>query len=169
MQKRALPRLAAIVAMAENRIIGVNNQLPWHLPADLKHFKTLTTGHTIIMGRKTYLSIGKPLPNRTNIVISRDPDFNAEGCLVAHSLEDAIVLGKKNEQEMLFIIGGATLYEQAMLYVDRLYITLVHQYIEGDTSFPLLDTHNWQEIERERFEADEKNQYAYSFLTLERI
>jgi dihydrofolate reductase len=160
------PIVSAIVAMAENRVIGKNNQLPWHLPADLKHFKELTTGHSIIMGRKTYESIGKPLPNRENIILTRDKNYQAEGCKVVHAIEEAIKLAAHNKE--LFIIGGAEIYQQAMPYIHRIYLTVVHHYFEGDTYFPALNN-EWREISNERHEADEKNDYAFSFVVLERI
>lgn len=160
-----MPTLSAIVAMSENRVIGINNQLPWRLPADLNHFKTITTGHPIIMGRKTYESIGRPLPNRTNIILTRDHQFNATGCLVAHSLADAIQ--HANDSEEIFIIGGAEIYKQCLVDVSRIYLTIVHNQFEGDAYFPALGD-EWREVSRETHEADEKNGYGYSFVRLER-
>jgi len=156
--------IALVVAMAENRVIGKNNQLIWHLPADLKFFKNLTTGHPIIMGRKTYESIGKPLPNRTNIVITRQPDFKAEGCLVAHSLNEALMMAQQLDSE-IFVIGGAEIYRQAMFLADTIYLTKVHHQFEGDTFFPEIDSILWKEVSREKHEPDEKNSYPYSFVT----
>jgi dihydrofolate reductase len=159
-------RVSLIAAMAENRVIGVHNTLPWHLPADLKHFRQITTGHHVIMGRRNYESIGKPLPNRTNIVVTRNRHFHAPGCVVAHSLEEALE-GARNDQE-IFIIGGAEIYRQAFDRADRLYLTLVHANIAGDTYFPAFDPDQWHEIRREQHEADDQNSYAYSFLMYDR-
>lgn len=152
--------------MAENRVIGVNNTLPWRLPADLKHFRRITTGHHVIMGRRNYESIGKPLPDRTNIVVTRNPSYCAPGCLVKHSFEDALA-SAKNDPEV-FIIGGAEIYRQAFEYADRLYLTLVHAHIPGDTYFPPFDQDHWQEVSRERHEPDEKNHHACTFLVYDR-
>jgi len=127
--------IALVVAMAENNVIGKNNQLIWHLPADLKHFKNLTTGHPIIMGRKTFESIGKPLPSRTNIVITRQEDFKPEGVLVAHSLNEGLMLAQQLDAN-IFVIGGAEIYKQAMFLADTIYLTEVHHEFEGDTFFP---------------------------------
>ncbi len=156
------PILSIIVAMAKNRVIGRDNQLPWHLPADLRHFKQTTMGHPIIMGRKTYESIGRPLPGRQNIVITRNPDFQAEGCLVVHSLQEA--LAAVPEAEEVFIIGGASLYREALPLADRIYLTLVDAEVEGDTFFPELDASEWQEVRRETFAPDEKNPFGYAFI-----
>ena len=156
------PILSIIVAMAKNRVIGRDNQLPWHLPADLRHFKQTTMGHPIIMGRKTYESIGRPLPGRQNIVITRNPDFQAEGCLVVHSLQEA--LAAVPEAEEVFIIGGASLYREALPLADRIYLTLVDAEVEGDTFFPELDASEWQEVRRETFTPDEKNPFGYAFI-----
>lgn len=155
--------ISLIVAVSANNVIGKNNQLIWHLPADLKHFKQLTTGHTIIMGRKTYDSIGKPLPNRRNVVISRSVT-QIEGCEVAPSLEDALKLS--SEEKEVFMIGGAEIYRQALPLADRIYLTHVHQNFDGDTFFPETDLQTWQETEREDFLPDEKNKLSYSFITL---
>ena len=157
--------IALVVAMAENRVIGKENKLIWHLPADLKFFKNLTTGHPIIMGRKTFKSIGKPLPNRTNIVITRQADFTAEGCLVAHSLTEALMLAQQLDSD-IFVIGGAEIYKQAMFLADTIYLTEVHHTFEGDTFFPEIDSILWQETSREEHKADEKNPYDYAFVTL---
>ncbi|MFC5271932.1 dihydrofolate reductase [Adhaeribacter terreus] len=157
--------IALVVAMAENNVIGKNNQLIWHLPADLKHFKNLTSGHPIIMGRKTYESIGKPLPNRTNIVITRQEDYKPEGVLVAHSLSEGLMLAQQLDTN-IFVIGGAEIYKQAMFLADTIYLTEVHHEFEGDTFFPEIDTLLWVETEREEHKADEKNPYDYAFVTL---
>lgn len=160
-------KLTVIVAKAENNVIGNENQLIWHLPNDLKHFKNLTSGHPIIMGRKTFESIGKPLPNRTNIVITRNSNWNADGVLIANSLEQAIEKAKEFDSEV-FIIGGGNIYEQAMNLADVLVVTEVHHSFEGDTKFPEIDLNIWKEISREKFGKDEKHSVEYSFVQFER-
>ena len=160
-------KLSVIVAMAANRVIGHENRLPWHLPADLQHFKATTLGKPVLMGRKTWESIGRPLPGRTNIVITRDTAYTAEGCVVAHSLGEAIQAA--GEAEEIMIIGGAELYRQALPQTDRLYLTLVHGDFEGDTRFPEWQQDEWRETARIDHGADDKNPHAYSFITLERI
>lgn len=159
-------RIALIVAMAENRVIGRNNQLPWRIPADLRHFKTLTLGKPVIMGRKTYESIGRPLPGRGNIVITADSGYQAEGCQVVHSVEQALEAAGSCEEAM--IIGGAKLYRQTLENADRLYLTLVKAEPEGDTWFPEIELQQWREIERQAHTADESNEYDYDFVVLER-
>lgn len=159
-------RIALIVAMAENRVIGRNNQLPWRIPADLRHFKALTLGKPVIMGRKTYESIGRPLPGRDNIVITADSGYQAEGCQVVHSVEQALEAAGSCEEAM--IIGGANLYRQTLENADRLYLTLVKAEPEGDTWFPEIELQQWREIERQAHTADESNEYDYDFVVLER-
>ena len=161
-------KLSLIVAVAKNGVIGNNNQLIWHLPNDLKQFKRLTTGHCIIMGRKTFDSIGKPLPNRTSIIISRNLDFQIQGCITVSSLENAILEAKKIETEETFIIGGAEIYRLALPTVDKVYLTEVHHAYEGDTFFPEIDKNIWHETHREDFEKDEKHLVNYSFVELGR-
>lgn len=155
--------LNLIVAIDENNGIGKNNQLPWHLPADLKHFKTLTTGHPIIMGRKTFDSIGKPLPNRQNIIISRQTDLKIEGAEVVHSLEGAIELCKNKEE--VFIIGGSQVFKQALPLAHKLYLTIIYHLFNADTYFPEIDTDRWVEEERVAHEPDEINIYRFTFIT----
>jgi dihydrofolate reductase len=159
--------ISIIVAMAENRVIGINNTLPWHLPGDLRHFRQLTTGHHVIMGRRNYESIGKPLPDRTNIVVTRNPAYHAPGCRVRNSLGDAFQ-DIQNDPEV-FVIGGADIYRQAIGAADRMYLTLVHAEVNGDTYFPEFDMRDWKETSRTRHEADEKNLHAYSFVIYDRI
>ncbi len=159
--------ISIIAALAENRVIGVNNTLPWRLPNDLKHFRRLTTGHAIIMGRKNYESIGKPLPERTNIVVTRNRDYRVDGCLIAHSLDEALRLAGDDPE--IFIIGGAEIYREALPFADRLYLTRVHAAVKGDTFFPEIDNNNWKETACEHHAADEKHAYAYSFVVLERV
>ena len=160
-------QISIIVAMSRNRVIGVNDSLPWHISADLKHFKQITMGKPIIMGRKTHESIGRPLPGRENIILTRDKSYRAEGCTVLHSLDD-IYAHCKDEQEVM-ITGGAEIYKLALNQAKRLYLTEVHTEIEGDTYFPDIDLNEWQEIEREDHKADEKNEYDFSFVVMERV
>ncbi|MEN7546731.1 dihydrofolate reductase [Rapidithrix thailandica] len=161
--------ISIIVAKAQNNIIGNNNQLLWHLPNDLKFFKKTTSGHAIIMGRKTFESIGRPLPNRTNIIITRQTSYQPEGCIVKHSLKEAIEYATEQvQEENLFIIGGGTIYREALPLADKLYITEVHETFDGDTTFPALDTHEWQELSREDYPEDTKNQYPHSIISYQR-
>jgi len=157
--------LSAVVAIAENNAIGKNNELLWHLPNDLKHFKQITSSHTVIMGRKTYDSVGKPLPNRRNIVVTRQ-HIAIEGCEVVHSVEEALKLCQ-SEQEV-FIIGGAEIYKLALPLLNRVYLTVVHHDFDGDAYFPELDKTRWIETAREEHEIDEKHAIPYTFITLER-
>lgn len=153
-----------IVAMAANRTIGKNNGLPWHLPKDLQFFKTITLGHTVVMGRKTFESIGRPLPKRTNIIITRQPTYTApEGCLVAHSIQQAIQQAPKNTTE-LFFIGGGELYLQALPLVQVMYITHLDQPVQGDAYFPPFDPHNWLQTTLYEHPADEQHLYPFSII-----
>lgn len=164
-------RLALICAMARNRVIGRGNTLPWHLPADMKHFRELTTGHVLLMGRKTFESLGRPLPNRTNIVITGQRAFAAEGALVAHSLNQALAIAATHVapgKPEVFVIGGETLYAQLLPHADRLYITLVETEVDGDAWFPQFDPGAWQEREHRVHRADDKNPYTCVFQVLER-
>ena len=160
--------LKILVAFDENRVIGKNNTLIWHLPADLKRFKALTTGHVIIMGRKTFESIGKPLPNRTTIVISRQTDLQIEGAIIAHSVEEAILKAKSLTREDIFIVGGAEIYALSLPLADQILVTQLHDIFEGDAFFPEIPLDSWEVIERERGVTDEKNAYQYSYLTYAR-
>jgi len=158
--------ISMIAAMDNNRAIGIENRLPWHLSADLQHFKKLTLNKPILMGRNTYESIGKPLPGRLNIVVTRDQTYQAAGCTIAHSFEDAV--RKAGDVDELMIIGGASFYQQTLKHADRLYLTFVDTEVTGDAFFPDWDTHSWQELSRENHQKDEKNNYNYSFVTLQR-
>jgi dihydrofolate reductase len=159
--------LELVVAVAENDVIGRGNQLPWHLPADLRHFKSLTLGKPVLMGRKTYESIGKALPGRTNIVLSRSADFSPSDSIVVRTLDAARTAA--GAQRALMVIGGAEVYRQCLPSVSRIHLTLVHACIaNGDTLFAGWRGAQWRESSRERHEADDKNAYAYSFITLER-
>lgn len=155
-----------IVAVDENNGIGKANKLPWHLPADLKHFKLLTTGHPIIMGRKTFESIGKALPNRRNIVVSRQGDYLAADAQVVSTLEDALRLCE--DEEEAFIIGGAQIFELAISNADILYLTIIHHQFDADTFFPKIDKETWKEVESITHSPDEKNEYSYTFIKYKR-
>jgi dihydrofolate reductase len=157
-----------LVACDENRVIGKDNQLIWHLPADLKRFKSLTTGHVILMGRKTYESIGKPLPNRTTIVITRQADFQAEGTIIAHSVDEAILKAKSLSREDIFIVGGAEIYTVSMALADQILLTQLHDIFEGDAFFPEISPETWEIVDRERGLTDEKNPFQYSFITYQK-
>lgn len=160
--------IAIVVAIAENNVIGKDNQLIWHLPADLRHFKQKTMGHPMIMGRKTFESIGKPLPGRTTIIVTRQEDYKAEGCIVVNSVEEAIAKGKELDSEQVSIVGGAEIYKQALPYVDTLYLTEVHHTFDGDAYLMELNYEDWQEVSTESHDPDEKNKYAYTFKELRR-
>lgn len=167
--EKKMRRLSAIVAMAENRVIGKDNKLPWHLPADLKHFKYLTIGHPILMGRKTYESIGKPLPERDNIILTHDATYCAPGCVVVTNIDEALESATSETNDEVFIIGGAQIYRELLPRIERIYLTIVHADFAGDAFFPELNPEMWQEKNREKHLPDEKNAYAYSFITLERV
>ncbi len=160
------PSLSIIVAMAQNRTIGINNTLPWRCPEDLKHFKALTMGHHMIMGRKTFDSIGKPLPGRTTVIVTRNEDLKIEGCVIAHSLEQA--LGVCTDDNEIFIVGGAELYTQAMPLVDTLYITEIRQDVAGDAYFPEFDKSEWIEVAREMRYQEAPQPLVYHFVTYHR-
>jgi len=157
--------ISIIVAIGENNAIGKNNQLLWHMPADLRHFKNKTAGHTIIMGRKTFDSVGKPLPNRRNIIVTRQ-NITIPGCEVVKSIDDAIALCKGEDE--VFIGGGAEIYREAIDKTDRIYLTIIHKIFDADTFFPEIDFTQWVETEREDHQPDDKNKLPYSFITLER-
>jgi dihydrofolate reductase len=159
--------ISLIWAMDENRVIGLHNQLPWRLPEDLKFFKRVTMGHPIAMGRKTYESIGKPLPGRENIVITRDEAFRPEGCVVMNSMEDFFEYAQKLDDEV-FVIGGAEIFKEVLPKADKLYLTMIHEQFEGDTFFPVFHIDKWQLESREIGLKDEKNQYDYEFLIYKR-
>jgi dihydrofolate reductase len=155
--------ITIIAAIADNNALGKDNQLIWHLPADLKRFKQVTLNHHIIMGRKTFESLGKPLPNRTTIIITRNPNYKVENCIVVNSLEEALEAAKTDENP--YILGGAEIYNQAIKFADKLDLTYVHHSFEADAFFPLIDTEIWKEDSRQDFKMDEKNNYNYSFVT----
>lgn len=157
--------ISIIVAMSVNRVIGRDNRLPWRLPADLQRFKRLTMGHCLIMGRKTFESIGRPLPGRTIIVLTRRRDYAPPGVLVAHTVDEALALAQGDE---VFIAGGAEIYRQTLPLADRLYLTLIEKEIPGDAFFPPLNEADWQLVSQERYDADETNPFPHRFLIYER-
>lgn len=160
--------ITLVVAKSDNQVIGRDNQLIWKLSSDLKRFKQLTSGHPIIMGRKTFESIGKALPNRRNIVITKNKNWNSEGIEVVHSLEEALKKAKSLDST-IFILGGGTIYEQSISLADAIEVTEVHAVFEGDAYFPEIDNRTWKEVNRENFSKDEKNEFNYSFVRYERI
>lgn len=160
--------ISILVAMDENRGIGFEGKLPWHLSADLKRFRELTMGHHILAGRKTYESIGKPLPGRKMVIITRDTEFKADECDVSHTIEDALALARKRGETEAFVIGGAEIYAQTLGYADRLYLTQVQAKVKADAFFPEIDLTHWKEIESCTHPADEKNQYPFTLKLLER-
>jgi dihydrofolate reductase len=162
-------RLSIIAALSTNGVIGRDNGLPWHLSTDLKRLKALTMGHHFLMGRKTYESVGRPLPGRTIVAITRQQGYTPPGIIVVHSLEDAIRVAADANDDEAFIGGGAEIFEQALHRADRMYLTRVHAEVEGDTWFPEFDdVSEWHLTDAEHFDADEKNDYPFSFLTYER-
>jgi dihydrofolate reductase len=156
------PIISLVAAMAKNRVIGKGNKMPWHLPADLKHFKNVTMAKPIVMGRKTFESIGRPLPGRENVIISKNKDYFADGCIVVHSVEDALTL--LTDYEEIMVIGGGFLYSQMLEKADRLYLTYIDLEVEGDTCFPEFEHLNLTEIKTEPHTKDDKNQYDYRFV-----
>jgi len=159
-------RISIIVAMAQNRTIGINNTLPWRCPADLKHYKALTMGHHMIMGRKTFDSIGKPLPGRTTVVVTRNPELKIDGCIVTHSLNQAIAACTGDEE--IFIVGGAELYAQALPLADTIYLTEIQQDVSGDAHFPAFNQEQWREIACEAHTQEAPQPLTYHFVTLQR-
>jgi len=167
--------ISLIAAVAENNVIGKNNDLPWHLPADMKYFRDVTMGHSVIMGRKNYDSIPlkyRPLEGRTNIVVTRQKDFKAEGCIVVNSVEDALQeAGKKSSSvsREVFIIGGADIYRQTMEVADKIYYTKIHHSFEGDAFFPVINESKWKLLSRKDIPADAKNKFPFSFCVYQRV
>lgn len=154
--------ISIVVAMDKNRVIGKDNQLPWHLPADLAFFKKVTMGKVIVMGRKTYESIGRPLPGRKNIILTKNKNYVVDGCNVIHSIDDIFTL-EKTEAEEICVIGGAEIFNEVLTSVDRLYITLIDDEFSGDTYFPALNESDWELVSKEKGPKDEKNRYDYYF------
>jgi dihydrofolate reductase len=159
-------RLSIITAMAANRVIGVENRLPWHLPEDLQHFKALTMGHHIVMGRKTYDSIGKPLPGRHTIIITRNVDYAVPGCIAVNSIDAALIVADGDSE--VFFVGGAELYAQALPLVDRMYITEIKRDFPGDAKFPQFDPSRWNEVSREKHIANGSEPFEYHFVVYDR-
>ena len=160
-------KLSLIVAMASNRAIGLNNQMPWHLSADLKKFKQITMGAPILMGRKTYESIGRPLPGRDNIIISRNPTYTQKGCRVFNDIDSA--LSSCQQYDEVFIIGGASFYQSVLAKADILYLTHINKEFDADTFFPEIDKNEWKEVSREDISDDNTVDFSYSFIKLERL
>jgi len=158
--------ITIIAAAGENNALGKDNDLVWHLPDDFKRFKKLTSGHYIIMGRKTFESFPKPLPNRTHVVISRQKNYNNENCIVAHNLKDALAFAEEDEQA--FIIGGGEIYKLGLPYAEKIELTRVHGEFEADAFFPELDLNDWELVNEEFHEKDEKHNYAFTYLTYQR-
>ncbi len=159
--------ISLLVAMDQHRLIGKDNQLPWHLPQDLAYFKKVTMGHKIIMGRKTFESIGRPLPGRENIIVTRDMTYTQPGCTILHSIEEIIALSSRSNEEV-FVIGGAEIFKEILPVSDRLYITEIDHEFEGDTYFPERKHSEWIKVSAERGIMDEKNPYDYQFVIYEK-
>jgi dihydrofolate reductase len=161
--------ISAVVAIDKNNVIGKDNDIPWYLPADLQYFKKITLGHHILMGRKCFESIGRPLPKRTNIIVTRNPFFIATGTVVVHSIKEGISLAKKNKEEELFIIGGGDIYRHSLDIWDKLYLTVVDTEVDGDVFFPNINFDEWKLISSESHEKDEKNEFNYRFEIWEKL
>jgi dihydrofolate reductase len=162
-------KVSIIVAVGENNVIGIDKKLPWHLPADMKYFKEKTMGHHVVMGRVTYESLKKPLKGRTNIIVTRKQDFEVEGYVVVHHLDDALRIAEKQHETECFIIGGAEIFREVLRRTDRIYLTRIFHHFEGDTFFPSLDPSKWKVVSEQSHEPDDKNRYPYSFLIYEKI
>ena len=163
--------ISLIAALSQNRVIGKNNDLPWHLPDDMKYFMQTTKGHHVIMGRKNYDSIPekfRPLPNRTNIVVTRQKNFAAPNCIVTNSMEEALAIAKKSNEPEVFIIGGSEIYNQGLPLANKLYLTEIHATIEGDTYFPAFDKSQWNEVSRTHHLSDERHKFPFDFVVFER-
>nr|AIA14771.1 Dihydrofolate reductase [uncultured bacterium] len=158
------PKISIIAALSKNYVIGKDNKIPWNIPSDVKRFREITKNHVIIMGRKTYESIGKPLPHRTNIVVTSNPNYQAEGTIVCHSLNEAIDIAKEIEEDEIFIIGGGKIYEEVLPITDKLYLTIVDTQVEGDASFPHYDQFKNITLQEEH----EENNYKFTYLNLEK-
>ncbi|PLT34952.1 dihydrofolate reductase [Bacillus sp. V5-8f] len=159
--------ISLLVAMDENRVIGKDNKLPWHLPADLQYFKNVTMGHPIVMGRKTFESIGRILPGRENVIVTRNIEFRPEGVSVLNSIDEVIKLAESTVEE-IFVIGGAEIFKEILPVADRLYITEIHHVFAGDTFFPEINEAEWEQLSFNRGKIDEKNRYPHDFIVLQR-
>lgn len=162
-------KISLIVAASENNVIGRDNDLPWKLPDDMKHFVSTTKGHCILMGRKNLESFGRLLPNRTNILLTRDREYKFEGAKIFYELEQAITFAKESGEEELMVIGGGEIYRQCLPFADRIYLTRVHAEIEGDVYFPELDSSFWEVTTKEFHEKDEKHNFSFTFQTFDRV
>lgn len=160
--------ISLIAAATENNVIGKDNDLPWHLPDDMKFFVQTTRGHHILMGRKNLESFGKLLPKRTNIILTRDTSFTYEGAVIFHNLKEAFQFAENNGEDELMVIGGGEIYKQALPHADRIYLTRIHTEIEGDTFFPEINQKEWEVVHEEYHPKDEKHQYDFTFFTFER-
>ena len=160
--------ISAIVATAQNGVIGKDNEIPWYLPADFAYFKRVTLNHHIIMGRNCYESIGRPLPKRTNVIVTRNPFYIASGCVIVHSVEEGLKLAEMNGEEEVFIIGGGEIYKQTMHLLDKIYITEVDLNTEGSVFFPKINTNEWHLVSEEKHLKDEKNEWDYTFKIFEK-
>lgn len=164
--------VSMIAALTKNNVIGKNNDLPWHLPDDMKYFMQTTKGHFVIMGRKNYQSIPekfRPLPNRTNIVITRQTNFEAPGCQVINSLDEAIAVCKKANPKEIFLIGGSSIYKEGLQFANKLYLTEIHAEIDGDVYFPQINKNDWKEKSRVPHSNDDRHQYAFDFVVYEKV
>jgi len=159
-------RISIIVAKSQNHIIGLNNRLPWHLPKDLQHFKRITMGHHVIMGRKTFMSIGKPLQGRKLIIVTRNVSYQAAGCDVVQDIPTALTVAEQAGETEAFIAGGASIYQATLDLADKIYLTEVQTQLEGDTFFPKIHRHEWEEVARRHHPADDRHPYAYDFVEL---
>lgn len=159
-------KVSIIAAVAENGVIGRKGKIPWHIPEDLKRFKKITTGHHIIMGRKTYESIGRPLPNRTNIVITRNKDYKAKGIKTVSSLNEALKIAKKEGEKEAMIVGGAQIYKEALPFADKIYLTKIHHKFSGDAYFPKISLLKWKKVYSKKYPKSSKNKYSYTFSIL---
>ena len=162
-------KVSLIAAAAENNVIGKNNDLPWKLPDDMKFFKETTTGHHILMGRKNLESFGRLLPNRVNLILTRDVDYEFKGAHIFHDLDKAIAFAKENDEEELMIIGGGEIYKQSMEKADKIYLTRVHSEIEGDVLFPKIDPNTWKMTEEYFHPSDDRHEFSFTFQTFEKI
>ena len=160
--------ISQIAAMSKNRIIGNNNQLPWSLPADMTFFKNKTVGHTVIMGKNNYLAEGKPLRDRKNIIVTHNREFKEDGIWIAYSVEEALDIGRKIETEELFIIGGGQIYEQTLKYTQRIYLTVIDAFIEGDVFYPEIDCNNWILLNSRFYMSDKQNPFSHTYYVYNR-
>jgi dihydrofolate reductase len=162
-------RISLLVAMDENRGIGIENRLPWHISTDLKRFKSLTMGHCLLMGRKTYESIGRALPGRKMIVITRNHSYQADGCLIAHSIDEGLKIAATSRESEVFVIGGGEIFSQTINSAERLYLTRIHTQVDSDVYFPVIDDSQWRQIESTTYPAGEKDQYPHTYCVLEKL